>query len=108
MMPEPPGGDMLALKQNAAEAARLLRLLANERRLLLLCHLAGAGELSVSAMASLVGLSQPALSQHLARLREDGLVATRKSAQAVFYRLADPKAARLLEVLRELYCPPET
>jgi len=108
MMPEPPGGDMLALEKNAAEAARLLRLLANERRLLLLCHLAGAGELSVSAMASLVGLSQPALSQHLARLREDGLVATRKSAQAVFYRLADPKAARLLEVLRELYCPPET
>jgi DNA-binding transcriptional ArsR family regulator len=99
---------MLALEQKAAEAARLLRLLANERRLLLLCHLAGAGELSVSAMAGMVGLSQPALSQHLARLREDGLVATRKSAQAVFYRLADPKAARLLEVLRELYCPPET
>ena len=108
MMPEPPGNDMLALEQKAAEAARLLRLLANERRLLLLCHLAGAGELSVSAMAGMVGLSQPALSQHLARLREDGLVATRKSAQAVFYRLADPKAARLLEVLRELYCPPET
>ena len=107
-MPEPPGNDMLALEQKAAEAARLLRLLANERRLLLLCHLAGAGELSVSAMAGMVGLSQPALSQHLARLREDGLVATRKSAQAVFYRLADPKAARLLEELRELYCPPET
>jgi DNA-binding transcriptional ArsR family regulator len=108
MMPEPLGNHMLALEQKAAEAARLLRLLANERRLLLLCHLAGAGELSVSAMAGMVGLSQPALSQHLARLREDGLVATRKSAQAVFYRLADPKAARLLEVLRELYCPPET
>lgn len=108
MMPEPLGSDMLALEQKAAEAARLLRLLANERRLLLLCHLVGAGELSVSAMAGMVGLSQPALSQHLARLREDGLVATRKSAQAVFYRLADPKAARLLEVLRELYCPPET
>ena len=108
MMPEPLGNDMLALEQKAAEAARLLRLLANERRLLLLCHLAGAGELSVSAMAGMVGLSQPALSQHLARLREDGLVATRNAAQAVFYRLADPKAARLLEVLRELYCPPET
>jgi len=108
MMPEPPGNDMLALEQSAADAARLLRLLANERRLLLLCHLAGAGELSVGAMAGMVGLSQPALSQHLAKLREDGLVATRKSAQAVFYRLADPKAARLLEVLRDLYCPPET
>lgn len=102
------GSGMLALEQNSAEAARLLRLLANEHRLLLLCHLAGAGELSVGVMAGMLGLSQPALSQHLARLRKDGLVATRKSAQAVFYRLADPKAARLLEVLRELYCQTET
>ncbi|WP_439548967.1 ArsR/SmtB family transcription factor [Falsiroseomonas sp.] len=85
----------------------MLRLLANERRLLLLCHLVGAGEMTVSALASAVGLSQPALSQHLAMLREDGLVATRKASQAVFYRLDDPKAARLLEVLRDLYCPPQ-
>ena len=99
--------DLAALEEKAAEAARLLRLLANERRLLVLCHLAGAGEMTVGALAEMVGLSQPALSQHLARLREDGLVATRKEAQAVFYRLADPKAARLLEVLRDLYCPPE-
>jgi DNA-binding transcriptional ArsR family regulator len=99
--------NLAALEEKAAEAARLLRLLANERRLLLLCHLVGEGEITVKALASMVGLSQPALSQHLARLREDGLVATRKEAQAVFYRLADPKAARLLEVLRDLYCPPE-
>jgi ArsR family transcriptional regulator, virulence genes transcriptional regulator len=98
--------DLAALEEKAAEAARLLRLLANERRLLVLCHLAGAGEMTVGALAETIGLSQPALSQHLARLREDGLVATRKEAQAVFYRLADPKAARLLEVLRDLYCPP--
>lgn len=103
-----PAADTATLQENAAEAARLLRLLANERRLLLLCHLAGAGEMTVSALAATVGLSQPALSQHLAKLREDGLVATRKASQAVFYRLADPKAARLLEVLRDLFCPPET
>jgi DNA-binding transcriptional ArsR family regulator len=95
-----------ALEEKAAEAARMLRLLANERRLLVLCHLAGEGEMTVGALAEAVGLSQPALSQHLALLREDGLVATRKESQAVFYRLADPKAARLLEVLRDLYCPP--
>lgn len=106
MMATRPAADTAALQENAAEAARLLRLLANERRLLLLCHLVGAGEMTVSALASAVGLSQPALSQHLAMLREDGLVATRKASQAVFYRLADPKAARLLEVLRDLYCPP--
>ena len=99
--------DMAGLQEKAAEAARMLRLLANENRLLLLCHLAGAGEMTVGALAETIGLSQPALSQHLAKLREDGLVDTRKESQAVFYRLADPKAARLLEVLRDLYCPPE-
>jgi DNA-binding transcriptional ArsR family regulator len=100
--------NLAALEEKAAEAARLLRLLANERRLLVLCHLAGAGEMTVGALAEVVGLSQPALSQHLAKLREDGLLATRKEAQAVFYRLTDPKAARLLDVLRDIYCQPET
>ena len=63
--------------------------------------------MSVGALAEAVDLSQPALSQHLALLREEGLVATRKEAQAVFYRLADPKGARVLALLRDLYCPPE-
>ena len=107
MMEARPAADTEALQHNAADVARLLRLLANERRLLLLCHLVGAGEMTVSTLAATVGLSQPALSQHLAMLREDGLVATRKVSQAVFYRLADPKVARLLEVLRDLYCPPQ-
>lgn len=96
---------LAALQEKAAEAARLLRLLGNENRLLLLCHLVAEGEMTVGALAEAIGLSQPALSQHLARMREDGLVETRKAAQAVFYRLADPKAARLLDVLRDLYCP---
>jgi DNA-binding transcriptional ArsR family regulator len=96
---------LAALQEKAAEAARLLRLLGNENRLLLLCHLVAAGEMTVGALAEAIGLSQPALSQHLARLREDGLVTTRKAAQTVFYRLADPKAAHLLGVLRDLYCP---
>lgn len=94
------------LADKAAEAARLLRLLANESRLLVLCRLAGEGEMGVGALAEAVGLSQPALSQHLARLREDGLVATRREAQSVFYRIADPKVGRVLALLRELYCPP--
>jgi len=99
-------GDLGALQEKAAEAARLLRLLANANRLLLLCRLVAEGEMTVGALAEAVGLSQPALSQHLAMLREDGLVATRKEAQAVFYRLADPKAASVLALLRDLYCPP--
>jgi DNA-binding transcriptional ArsR family regulator len=99
-------GDLGALQEKAGQAARLLRLLANENRLLLLCHLVAEGEMGVGALAVAVGLSQPALSQHLAMLRADGLVATRKEAQAVFYRLADPKAARILALLRDIYCPP--
>jgi DNA-binding transcriptional ArsR family regulator len=99
--------DLTGLREKAGEAARMLGLLANENRLLALCHLAAAGEMTVGALAGAVGLSQPALSQHLAKLREDGLVATRKSAQTVFYRLSDPKAALLLGVLRDLYCPPD-
>lgn len=102
-----PAPDLARLQEKAAEAARLLALLANERRLLLLCHLAGEGETTVGALAEVVGLSQPALSQHLGRLREEGLVATRREGQAIHYRLADPKAARLLSLLRDLYCPPE-
>ena len=94
-----------AMEAKAAEAARLLRLLSHEKRLLVLCHLAGAGELNVGEMVNAVGLSQSALSQHLALLREDGLVATRREAQTIYYRLADPKAGRVLELLREMYCP---
>jgi DNA-binding transcriptional ArsR family regulator len=96
---------LAALEARAAAAARLLHLLGNERRLLLLCHLEAEGEIGVTALAERVGLSQPALSQHLALLREDGLVATRRVAQAVLYRLADPRVGRLIATLRALYCP---
>lgn len=99
--------DIAELQAKAAEAARLLALLANEKRLLILCHLVAEEEMHVGALAEAVGLSQPALSQHLARLREDGLVATRRVAQSIQYRLADPRAARLLALLRDIYCPPE-
>jgi len=103
-----PGDELAMLQAKAAEAARLMRMLANENRLLLLCHLAAAEELGAGALAEALGLSPSAASQHLALLREDGLVATRRDAQAIFYRIADPKVARLLGVLRELYCPPAT
>jgi DNA-binding transcriptional ArsR family regulator len=98
--------EMPGLEASAREAARLLRLLANERRLMVLCHLVGAGEMHVGALATTIGLSQPAISQHLALLREDGLVATRRVAQTIYYRLADDKAGRVIALLRELYCPP--
>ena len=93
------------LAAQSADAATLLRALANEQRLLILCHLSAAGELSVSALGERMSLSQSALSQHLARLREDGIVGFRREAQTLFYHIADDRAARLLELLHDLYCP---
>ena len=87
-----------------AEVSATLRLLANEKRLLVVCRLAIAGEMSVGALAEAVGLSQSALSQHLAKLRADGLVATRREAQVLHYRIADPRVGRLLAALYEIYC----
>jgi DNA-binding transcriptional ArsR family regulator len=93
------------LERKAAEAAALLKLLANENRLLILCRLTLNGEMSVSSLTTAVGLSQSALSQHLAKMREEGLLATRREGQTVFYRIADPNAARLLEALKGILCP---
>ena len=99
------GAGMTDLEHKAAEAAQLLKLLANEYRLLILCRLAQTREMSVSELVNAVGVSQSALSQHLAKMREEGLVGTRRDAQTVYYRLADPNATRLLALLRDIYCP---
>jgi DNA-binding transcriptional ArsR family regulator len=97
--------DMAELEANAGEAVRFLKLLAHEGRLRVLCELAGSGELTVSTLTAAVGLSQSALSQHLARLRSDGLVEFRRDGQALHYRLSDPRAARLLTTLKNIFCP---
>ncbi|MBW8880063.1 MAG: helix-turn-helix transcriptional regulator [Asticcacaulis sp.] len=98
--------DLLTLfEKRAGEAATLLRALANEQRLLILCHLMAAGELTVSTLGEELNLSQSALSQHLAKLREEGIVVNRRSSQSLFYRVADEKAGRVLALLRDLYCP---
>jgi DNA-binding transcriptional ArsR family regulator len=89
----------------AGRAAAVMRSLSNEARLLVLCHLGEAGELSAGELTRRIGLSQSALSQHLGRLREDGLVTTRREAQTVHYRIADPNVTRVLVLLHELYCP---
>ena len=92
-------------ERRAADAAQLLKLLANEHRLVILCRLSQTREMSVSELAEAARLSQSAISQHLAKMREDGLLGTRRDAQTVFYRLADPNATRLLALLRDIYCP---
>ena len=93
------------LEAKTAVAAQMLKLVANERRLLILCRLAAEREMSVGTLAKAVGLGQSALSQHLAKMREEGLLATRRDAQTVFYRIADPNASRILKLLKEIYCP---
>ncbi len=96
---------IVMLEQKAEEAARLLKLLANENRLLILCRLVAEREVPVGKIAEAVGLSQSALSQHLAKMREEGLVATRREAQTVLYRIADPDTRRVLALLKNIYCP---
>jgi len=104
LSPDHEADGAMQLAENAARAARLLRALANERRLLVLCDLVAAGEKSVNDLAANVGLSQSALSQHLALLRDEGLVTTRRAGTVIYYRLADPKAEAVLHTLHRLFC----
>ncbi len=91
------------LQKNAQKASELLKAMSNEKRLMILCYLAG-GEKAVGEMEKLVGLSQSALSQHLARLRRDGLVKTRRSSQTIYYSLAGGDAQAIMETLHGIYC----
>lgn len=93
------------LETQAAPAARLMRLFANEQRLMLMCRLS-EGECAVGELAAFAGLSQSACSQHLARLREEGVIAPRREAQTIYYRIADPAAARVIGLLCELFGKP--
>lgn len=91
------------MREHADDAARLLKALSNSSRLMVLCSLA-PGELSVREINERVPLSQSALSQHLAVLRRDGLVHTRRAAQVIYYRLADGPASRIMETLHDIFC----
>ncbi len=95
--------DPAAMKRHAGSAARLIRALSNQHRLMVLCVLS-EGELSVGDLNARVRLSQSALSQHLAVLRREGLVATRRVAQTIYYRLAGGVAMELIQVLHDHYC----
>jgi ArsR family transcriptional regulator, virulence genes transcriptional regulator len=89
---------------NASQAAAFLRELANERRLMILCQLLEQREMSVLMLADKVDLSQSALSQHLARLRETGLVRMRREGSTVYYSVADKSVARVLKTLKAIFC----
>jgi DNA-binding transcriptional ArsR family regulator len=92
------------MRQHAEHAAELLRTIGNEQRLLILCRLV-EGEASVGELQQVLALSQSALSQHLARLRDAGLVATRREAQSIRYSLPPGPAHRIMQTLYDIYCP---
>ena len=92
------------LAKQAGEAAQLLKLLGHEKRLLVLCFLAVRGEMTVGELVGVAKLSQSALSQHLAKLRADGLVEFRRASQTLHYRVVDTRALRVLQLLKEIYC----
>ena len=95
--------DFDAMQRNATDAVNLLKGLANESRLMIMCVLS-EGEVSVGQLNQRIKISQSALSQHLAVLREQGLVQTRRESQTIYYRLADTAAMNIIELLRKAYC----
>ncbi|MBT8079740.1 MAG: metalloregulator ArsR/SmtB family transcription factor [Gammaproteobacteria bacterium] len=92
------------MQEHAAEAAQLMSALGNESRLMILCMLAEQ-ERSVGELNAVVPLSQSALSQQLARLRQQGLVRTRRESQTIFYSLVDGPANQVIHLLHDIYCP---
>jgi len=99
-----PPDTLQLMRENAGNAARLMKALANDSRLLILCYLDGK-ELSVSELNENLDLSQSALSQHLAVLRRDGLVKTRRDSQTIYYSLEGDQASRIISTLHDMFCP---
>lgn len=97
--------DVADMTQRAQEASAFLKALAHEGRLMILCHLS-SGEKSVTELENLLSSRQAAVSQQLARLRLEGLVSCRRDGKAIYYSLSDPKAARLIGTLYDLFCSP--
>lgn len=91
------------MQRNAAKAEAMLKLLANAKRLMILCHLV-KGEKSVGQLADLVGLSPSALSQHLAKMRDLKMVEADKRGQMVYYHISNPEVEAILSTLYLIYC----
>lgn len=104
--PEPSARELAEMARHAEDAAVLLKALANEQRLLVLCSLVD-GPKSVGELNRCVDLSQSALSQHLAVLREAGVVSTRREAQTIYYSLGDGPAAGVMTALHAWFCTPK-
>ncbi len=98
--------DLADFEAQATDVADILRALANDRRLMILCKLVEWGEANVTALSEAVGLSQSALSQHLAKMRDEKIVTFRRESQVLWYRIADPRIEQFLATLHTLFCTP--
>lgn len=96
--------DLTSFEKKAETVAGLLKAMGNCRRLMLMCKLVEHGEMIAGDLAGEVGLSQSACSQHLGKMREEGLVAFRRESQTLWYRIADPRTETLMASLYQLYC----
>lgn len=96
--------DLTDIETQADTMGRTLKALGNGKRLVILCKLMQAGEMNVGTLADALSLSQSALSQHLAKMRAEGLVTTRRDSQTIWYRVADPRIEDLLDSLHGIYC----
>jgi ArsR family transcriptional regulator len=99
--------DFSSMADQAKAASELMKAVAHEGRLMILCHLVG-GEKSVGELEELIGARQAAVSQQLARLRLEGLVRSRRDGKAIYYSISDPRAKRLVQTLHGLFCAPDT
>ena len=95
---------MADFAESAAEAVRLLKALANEKRLMILCKLLERGEMNVTTLCDNVGLSQSALSQHLTKMREEKIIDFRRDGQTIYYHVSSPNVNRILKTLKSIYC----
>lgn len=91
--------------EDVQKAATLLQMMSNERRLLMLCMLIEHKEMTVNALVESIGLSQSAVSQHLAKMREEGLVTFRREAQTLYYYIQNPAVEKVVATLKSVYCP---
>jgi DNA-binding transcriptional ArsR family regulator len=103
IMPPASAMDIADFEANVLEVGGILRALGNERRLMILCKLVEAGEMTVGALVDAVGLSQSALSQHLARMRDENIVTFRRDSQTLWYRIKDPRIEQLMAELHRLF-----
>jgi ArsR family transcriptional regulator, virulence genes transcriptional regulator len=103
-MNDPAAFSIAEFEANAREVAGVLKALGNDRRLMILCKLAEGKEMTVGSLSEAVGLGQSALSQHLAKMRDENIVTYRRESQTLWYRIADERIGQLMAELYRLYC----